>query len=135
MSIFGVGLYGTTQIETNYNPVWYTRKSSYQYKFYNEMERYFPDMGERVQVYVGKIKYWEHLDALLRMEEVIRGAGHVRPGSVSFWFKEFHEMYCVKEEKEESGFADDEDFFSFGDEEDSVVEDCTNGETDKREKK
>ena len=30
------------------------RKSSYQSHFYSEMTGYFPENGERVQVYVGK---------------------------------------------------------------------------------
>jgi hypothetical protein len=53
LSLFGVGLYGVTQIETNYSSIWYLRKSSYQSHFYSALKEYFPDSGERVQVYVG----------------------------------------------------------------------------------
>ena len=54
LGLFGGGIYGMTQLETDYNPVWYMRESSYQQHFYIALGHYFPESGERVQVYVGE---------------------------------------------------------------------------------
>ena len=53
LALFGAGIYGVTQLELNYNPIWYLRESSYQRQFYEAMVTYFPNDGEKVSVYIG----------------------------------------------------------------------------------
>ena len=54
-ALLGVGVYGVTQLEIDYDAVWYMRESSYQQHFYLTAQDYFPEDGARVEVYVGKI--------------------------------------------------------------------------------
>ena len=53
---FGFGVYGVTQIKTEYDSIWYMDQNSYQTEFYQVMSRYYPENGERVEIYVGMKK-------------------------------------------------------------------------------
>jgi hypothetical protein len=50
---FGFGVYGVTQIKTDYDSIWYMDQNSYQTDFYDAMAHHFPENGERVEVYIG----------------------------------------------------------------------------------
>ena len=57
LSVAGVlsaGIYGATQIEALYDPIWYLREDSYPAQFLYAMEDYFPSQGVAVSVYVGE---------------------------------------------------------------------------------
>ena len=57
LSVAGVlsaGIYGATQIEALYDPIWYLREDSYPAQFLYAMEDYFPTQGVAVSVYVGE---------------------------------------------------------------------------------
>ena len=68
LALFGVGVFGTSQMEVDYSPVWYMRQSSYQQHFYISMNEYFPENGEKVSVFVGESKLQD-----LRRTSVILG--------------------------------------------------------------
>ena len=55
LATFGFGVYGVTQIETDYDSIWYMDQGSYQTDFFDKMNKYFPENGERVEVYIGNI--------------------------------------------------------------------------------
>ena len=136
--IFGCGVYGTTQIETDFNPIWYMRKSSYQSHFYSEMTEYFPENGERVQVYVGNIQYWDHIPEMLAIEEGIAQSSHLREGSIRYWFRDFYYSKCVNNGGNGTSLgdnftSDEEDFWNDWDDGDGPQlevgnKDCTDGE-------
>ena len=56
LGLFGVGLYGVTQMKSEYDPVTYMDALSYQRRYFDALEIYFPDAGERVEVYIGMNK-------------------------------------------------------------------------------
>ncbi len=55
LATFGFGVYGVTQIETDYDSIWYMDQGSYQTDFFDKMNKYFPENGERVEVYIGNM--------------------------------------------------------------------------------
>ena len=55
LALFSIGVYGVFQIEMNFELDWYVDQGSYQAKFYKTLRETFPDYGERVEVYIGKI--------------------------------------------------------------------------------
>ena len=56
LGLFGVGLYGVTQMKSEYDPVTYMDALSYQRRYFDALEKYFPDAGERVEIYIGMNK-------------------------------------------------------------------------------
>ena len=52
--VLSAGIYGATQIEALYDPIWYLREDSYPAQFLYAMEDYFPSQGVSVSVYVGE---------------------------------------------------------------------------------
>ncbi len=128
-----MGIYGVTQIETNYSSIWYLRKSSYQSIFYSTLKKYFPDSGERVHIYVGDIKYWEHLEAMDDIYWVMANSSYIRNGTVSYWFHDFYGAYCLEDGNAAGSGGDDfwsenlDDSF-FDDESSSLTTtDCSDG--------
>ena len=55
LSLFGVGLYGVTQMESQYDPVTYMDALSYQRRYFDALQEYFPEAGERVEIYIGML--------------------------------------------------------------------------------
>ena len=46
-------MYGITQIKSEYDPVIYMDAWSYQRRYFDTLEEYFPEAGERVEIYIG----------------------------------------------------------------------------------
>ena len=42
-------------MKSEYDPILYMDSASYQTRYYNKLEEYFPEAGERVEVYVGML--------------------------------------------------------------------------------
>ena len=40
-------------MESEYDPVTYMDARSYQIRYFNTLEKYFPEAGERVEIYIG----------------------------------------------------------------------------------
>ncbi|TRY79298.1 hypothetical protein TCAL_08847, partial [Tigriopus californicus] len=110
LTAFGAGVYGITQMKLDYNSIWYMRKNSYQVGFYDATARLFPDNGERVQVYIGQIKYWVHLESLLKVKDTLDGNSYIREGSIQYWFDTFYHDFCVPNEESVDVFAEFEGF-------------------------
>ena len=55
--LFGFGMYGVSKIESEYDPVIYMDERSYQRRYFNALETYFPEAGERVEIYIGNLKH------------------------------------------------------------------------------
>ncbi len=52
--VFAMGVYGVTQIKSDFDPVWYMRNGTYQQRFYSAVGDYFPGSGEKVDIFVGE---------------------------------------------------------------------------------
>ena len=50
-------MYGVSKIESEYDPVIYMDERSYQRRYFNALETYFPEAGERVEIYIGNLKH------------------------------------------------------------------------------
>ena len=55
--LFGFGMYGVSKMESEYDPVIYMDARSYQRRYFNSLETYFPEAGERVEIYIGDLKH------------------------------------------------------------------------------
>ena len=55
--LFGFGMYGVSKMESEYDPVIYMDARSYQRRYFNSLETYFPEAGERVEIYIGSLKH------------------------------------------------------------------------------
>ena len=55
--LFGFGMYGVSKIESEYDPVIYMDARSYQRRYFNSLETYFPEAGERVEIYLGNLRF------------------------------------------------------------------------------
>ena len=49
-------MYGVSKMESEYDPVIYMDARSYQRRYFNSLETYFPEAGERVEIYIGNLK-------------------------------------------------------------------------------
>ncbi len=108
LAMFAVGVYGTVNLVPDYNAVWYMRERSYQKRFFESSWEYFPENGERVQVYVGQVKLWENLDQLRQMDEVLRTSGSVNNDSIINWFPEFYKEWCVVSPELANGLSEED---------------------------
>ena len=50
-------MYGVSKMESEYDPVIYMDARSYQRRYFNSLETYFPEAGERVEIYIGNLKH------------------------------------------------------------------------------
>ena len=46
-------MYGVTKMKSEYDPVIYMDARSYQRRYFDTLEEYFPEAGERVEIYIG----------------------------------------------------------------------------------
>ena len=67
--------------------IWYLRKSSYQSHFYRALSSHFPDSGERVMVYVGRIRYWDHLAEMGKIQAVLDDSDYIRYGHFNLFYR------------------------------------------------
>lgn len=89
------GAYGVAKLKTEYNVIWYLRPDSYNVAFLNELQRQFPESGERVQLYLlGDIKYWENHKELMRIYDIINSDNSVVEDSVRLWYPLFYSEQC-----------------------------------------
>ena len=131
----GVGMYGVSQMKIDYNSIWYMRQNSYQVHFYEGINEFYPDNGERVQVYIGDIDYWTHHDEMIRVQEAMDESLYIRNGSIQFWYPIFYQDFCevAKETGETNGgdddlFGGDDNFLAdFGSFDDSSNLNCSEG--------
>jgi len=87
------GAYGLSQIENDYDSIWYMRHESYQYQYYSTLAERFSGQGERVEVYIGEVDLEEKetQDTLITMVELLKKNNYIRSASVDFWFSAFKE--------------------------------------------
>jgi len=94
LGVFGVGLYGVTQMKSEYDPVTYMDALSYQRRYFDALEKYFPDAGERVEIYIGDIEYWKFDEQLMKLQDEISNNPSVRNDSLNYWYTPFQLNCC-----------------------------------------
>jgi hypothetical protein len=62
-------------------------------------------------IFIGEIKYWDHLDEMESIYEVMTNSSYIRDGSISYWFHDFYNDCCLgngdcsaKEEDDDASF-------------------------------
>ncbi|XP_040572167.1 patched domain-containing protein 3 isoform X2 [Lepeophtheirus salmonis] len=86
--VFGFGIFGTFNIQQDYDPITYMRQNSYQVKFIEAKNRLYPEFGDIVDIYVGNIPYWENIQEMKQIDSLVNNCQYVRTGSHSlYWFK------------------------------------------------
>jgi hypothetical protein len=82
----------------DYKSVQYVDATSYQAKYYQIIQDLFPkyQYGKltTIEVYIGRIPYWEKANELLELEDTLRDNQYIRNESVQFWYSKFHDDCC-----------------------------------------
>ena len=52
--LFGVNIYGVTQLEQDFDFRWFIPSDSYAWDYFDSIDEFFPDNGLFVNVYLGK---------------------------------------------------------------------------------
>ena len=60
VALAGAGVYGLFNIESEYDSIEYMRHESYPYKYFKALGKYFRGSGERVDVYIGEVIYFNN---------------------------------------------------------------------------
>merc|ERR1719492_520378 len=98
LSMVGLACFGVYRIKMDYKSVQYVDATSYQAKYYKIIQDLFPkyQYGKltTIEVYIGRIPYWEKADELLELEDTLRDNQYIRNESVQFWYSKFHDDCC-----------------------------------------
>lgn len=95
----GFGIYGTLNIRLDYDPIWFMDQKSYQTSYLKRMRQDFPEQGERVEVYIGHVPYWNHSVELLQVEKVLESNQYINQESIQYWYNHFHDDCCGSSDK------------------------------------
>jgi len=95
--MFGVNLYGTTQLEQYFDQNWVLPPDSMTYKYTHANSEYFPVHGVPVEIYTGKFDYFKEQDKLHKLREIaVSDKEYIVSSSVNSWYEEFIEWAIVK---------------------------------------
>ncbi|XP_075238943.1 patched domain-containing protein 3-like [Convolutriloba macropyga] len=87
----GLGLWGTIEIEQDYQEEWFIPKGNYLYDQILISDKYFPEDGYDAYVYMGAIDYYTLKDNLLTMKREVGNVDKVSSGSIDFWLSAFYQ--------------------------------------------
>merc|ERR1719339_514034 len=55
--LLGGGVYGTTQLQQEFDPIWFLPPTSYLRQWFEASDTFFPSDGERVTVYLTELDF------------------------------------------------------------------------------
>ena len=93
--MFGFGVYGVFNIKLDYDSIWFMDQKSYQTQYYKSLQDTFPEYGERVEVYVGQIPYWNMSQEMFQIENVLNSSQYIKSDSIQFWYPQFYNDCCI----------------------------------------
>jgi predicted RND superfamily exporter protein len=82
------GVYGLTQLEQKFDPIWFLPPSSYIAKWYSANAAYFPSEGESVVVYFTGIDWRSEATRIGELEEALRNETSI-VARVDSWYDKF----------------------------------------------
>jgi len=88
--IFGVGVWGASQIKEDSDYRDFLPAGSYVIDFINTDEEYFTTVGVRVGVYSGTASYYNKHAEMQAIYDKVKASKTVIPGTLVSWEKEFH---------------------------------------------
>ena len=95
LAVDAFGAYGVSQMQIEYDVLWYMGPDSYNLAFLTELRDQFPKNGERVQMYLlGEIDYWNRHEEVMKAYEILKSDDRVVGDSVNFWYPVFHADQC-----------------------------------------
>lgn len=68
-ALLAVSGWGLSNLQQEFNPIWFLPQSSYLFRFFMKQEYYYPTSGEMGMIYFGKMNY---LDELPKIEELMK---------------------------------------------------------------
>ncbi|XP_066915627.1 patched domain-containing protein 3-like [Clytia hemisphaerica] len=90
--LLGGGLYGMTELEQNFDFVWFLPTDSRPRMFIEKDRIAFPGNGVPGDIYIGRIDYWKdghvHMD---KIKTALENDKFVSEGTVSSWFHHYNE--------------------------------------------
>ena len=88
LGLLGTGIYGSTQIKQEFNPAWFLPPGSYLLGWLDQVDKYFPESGEKVTINIGDIDYREELWKVEALVEDIQNQTDIVT-SVDSWLTNF----------------------------------------------
>ncbi|EDV28963.1 uncharacterized protein TRIADDRAFT_52362 [Trichoplax adhaerens] len=89
LDLVAVSIYGSIELKVSFDPRWFLAPDSYGKKFVQYQEKYFPDEGAPLSVYLGKMDYFTQQQELANLSSVIKKEKSIQNKSVSSWFDDY----------------------------------------------
>lgn len=91
LTLLGVAIWGTTELEVRFESVWFLPPTSYLAKWFSAKEGYFPSDGEIVTLYMTGLNYPEELDKIESLLTELDNATDIIRSSSS-WYPDYKEF-------------------------------------------
>jgi len=81
----GGGVYGTTQLQQEFDPIWFLPPTSYLRQWFEASDTFFPSDGERVTVYLTGLDFAKELSSIEKLVSSLNRATDIVASVDSWW--------------------------------------------------
>lgn len=89
LAIFGVTIYGSYKLRTDSDLDWFLPTDSYLTAYLRASEKFYPDDGLMVSLYIGNIDYYAERSRLTQLQSDLSEKDYVVHGSLQSWHKDY----------------------------------------------
>jgi len=83
--LLGGGVYGTTQLQQEFDPIWFLPPTSYLRQWFEASDTFFPSDGERVTVYLTELDFAKELNSIEKLVSSLNLATDIVASVDSWW--------------------------------------------------
>jgi len=83
--LLGGGVYGTTQLQQEFDPIWFLPPTSYLRQWFEASDTFFPSDGERVTVYLTELDFAKELSSIEQLVSSLNLATDIVASVDSWW--------------------------------------------------
>ncbi|XP_066910125.1 NPC1-like intracellular cholesterol transporter 1 [Clytia hemisphaerica] len=91
VGLLGAGCYGLTELEQNFDFIWFLPSDSRPRMFVEKDRIAFPGNGIPGNVYIGQIDYYNSKEQLDKMKRVLESDDYISQGTMNSWFHHYEE--------------------------------------------
>ncbi|XP_071523040.1 patched domain-containing protein 3-like isoform X2 [Panulirus ornatus] len=91
MALLAVSGWGLSNLQQEFNPIWFLPQSSYLFKFFMKQEYYYPTSGEMGIVYFGRMDYLEELPKIEELMTRMKESEYI--SEVDSWFLKYKKYW------------------------------------------
>ncbi|CAG0919583.1 unnamed protein product [Notodromas monacha] len=89
LGLLGANIYGFTQLEQKFDPIWFVPESSLARQFSNAADEQFPSGGQVGSVYFTSLNYFQDIPKIERIQRNLLDSKNARIGSIDSWATDF----------------------------------------------